>query len=168
MARFLRALRRTRFVPVLAAVAISAVLAAPAFAAGPAQTRFAYVNVFTDPDVCAADGLVLDVVERVSGVFLVWEAMDGSFLRSTVSVDVEFDIAGSNGVTLYEKDHIVRQFTTDGFREMGLWEHVRGPRGTVVIDAGQLVFDNDGNVLFEAGQHDFFHGDSSFCPGFFE
>ena len=85
-----------------------------------------------------------------------------------MSVDIEFDIAGSNGVTLLEKEHLVQQFTTDGFRQIGLWEHVRGPNGTVVIDAGQLVFDNDGNVLFEPGQHDFFHGESSFCPGFFE
>jgi hypothetical protein len=93
---------------------------------------------------------------------------DGTFERATVSVDIEFEIAGSNGVTLFEKDHVVRQFTTDGYREVGLWEHVRGPNGVVVIDAGQLVFDNDGNVLFEPGQHDFFHGLSSFCPGFFE
>ena len=138
-----------------------------AAAAKPFQTLFAYTETFTDPDACAAEGLVLDVVERVHGVYLEWDAEDGTFQRATVSVDVEFDIAADNGVTLYEKDHVVRQLATDGYREIGLWEHVRGPNGIVVIDAGQLVFDADGNVVFEPGQHDFFNGETSFCPGFF-
>ena len=159
---------RTRLLSLAAATLGTFGLAAGADAASPFHTRFAYTNTFADPDTCAAYGITIDAVERVEGVYLEWDAPDGSFLRATVSVDIEFDIAGSNGVTLLEKEHLVQQFTTDGFRQIGLWEHVRGPNGTVVIDAGQLVFDNDGNVLFEPGQHDFFHGESSFCPGFFE
>jgi hypothetical protein len=166
--RLPRDLRRRLITTIVGVMAASTVLAGPALAAQPHQTQFAYTNSFVDPDTCAADGLVLDVVERVRGIYLEWDAPDGTFERATVSVDIEFEIAGSNGVTLFEKDHVVRQFTTDGYREVGLWEHVRGPNGVVVIDAGQLVFDNDGNVLFEPGQHDFFHGLSSFCPGFFE
>jgi hypothetical protein len=157
-----------RFAALVAASVAVLTAASPAAAAAPFQTHFAYTNTFTDPDVCAADGIVVTAVERVSGVYIEWDAPDGSFQRATMSVDIEFDNAGSNGVTLIEKDHLVTQFTTDGYRQIGLWEHVRGPNGIVVIDAGQLVFDNDGNVLFEPGQHDFFHGLSSFCPGFFE
>jgi hypothetical protein len=143
-------------------------LAGSASAAEPIRIPFAYTDTFTDPDVCAADGLVLDVVERVSGFVLEWDAADGSFERATVVVDIEFDIAADNGVTLYERDRIVRDFDQDGYREIGLWEHVVGPTGTVVLDAGQLVFDSDGNVVFEPGRHDFFHNLSSFCPGFLE
>jgi hypothetical protein len=168
MLRFVRPFRRLRLVAVIGGMVAGSAVASPALAAQPFQTQFAYTDTFIDPDVCAADGLVLDVVERVRGVYLEWDAPDGSFIRSTVSVDVEFDIHADNGVTLYEKDHVVREFTTDGYREIGLWEHVRGPRGLVVVDAGQLVYDGDGNVIFEPGQHRFFHGETSFCPGFFE
>lgn len=152
------------------AVAIIALLgmASPVAAAAPFQQHFAYTNTFTDPDVCASYGLVVTAVERVSGVYIEWDAPDGSFLRATVSVDIEFDNAADNGVTLIEKDHLVSQWTQDGHREIGLWEHVRGAHGIVVIDAGQLVFDNDGTVVFEPGQHDFYHGVTSFCPGFLE
>lgn len=164
---FLTRLFRRLALSFVVGLTAAAPLAGSALAATPFQTHFAYTDTFVDPDVCAADGLVLNVVERVRGVYLEWDAPDGSFQRATVSVDVEFDIAADNGVTLYEKDHVVREFTTDGYREIGLWEHVRGPQGVVVLDAGQLVFDNDGNVLFEPGQHDFFNGITSFCPGFF-
>lgn len=143
-------------------------LAGAASAAGPVRIPFAYTDTFVDPDVCAADSLVLDVVERVSGFVLEWKASDGAFLRATVVVDIEFDIAADNGITLYERDRIVRDFDQDGYREIGLWEHVIGPTGTVVLDAGQLVFDGDGNVLFEPGRHDFFHNLTSFCPGFLD
>jgi len=164
------ALSRRRRQLALVAIGVLSLLglAGPVSAAEPERTDFAYVNLFTDPDVCAADGLVLDVVERVSGFVLVWNAADGSFVRATVVVEIEFDIAADNGVTLYERDRIVRDVDQDGYREIGLWEHVVGPNGMVVLDAGQLVFDWDGNVLFEPGRHDFFHNLSSFCPGFLE
>src|SRR3954447_12879412 len=71
----------------------------PVAAAAPFQTQFAYTDSFVDPDVCAADALVLNVVERVRGVYLEWDGPDGTFERATVSVDTEFDIAASNGVT---------------------------------------------------------------------
>jgi len=157
-------------VAVSAALVALFALAGPAAAAEPHPDRidFAYTNLFTDPDVCAADGLVLDVVERVSGFVVNWFAADGTWVRSTVVVDIQFDLVASNGASLSERDRIVRQFDTQGYRELGLWEHVIGPNGVVVLDAGRLVFDLDGNVLFEAGRHDFLHGLSSFCPGFLE
>lgn len=165
---FARGRRGGRLVALTAALAAFLGLAGPVAAAEPVRVPFAYTNLFTDPDVCATDGLVLDVVERVSGFVLEWDAADGSFLRATVVVDIEFDIAADNGVTLYERDRLIREFDADGYREIGLWEHVVGPTGMVVLDAGQLVFDWDGNVLFEPGRHDFFHNQSSFCPGFLE
>jgi hypothetical protein len=160
--------RRPRILALGVATVTVLGMTGPVAAAAPFQTHFAYTNTFTDGDVCAAYGLVVTAVERVSGVYIEWSAPDGSFQRATASVDIEFDNTASNGVTLIEKDHLVSQFTTNGRREIGLWEHVRGAHGIVVIDAGQLVFDNDGNVLFEPGQHDFFHGVTSFCPGFVE
>jgi hypothetical protein len=151
-----------------AATLLASLWATGVAAASPERIDFSYTNTFVDGDVCAADGLVVDVVERVSGFILEYTDDNGDFARAILQAKIEFDIAADNGVTLYERDRLVTVFTPDSIRQIGLWEHVQGPNGMVVLDAGQLVFDEDWNLIREPGRHSFFHGESSFCPGFLE
>jgi hypothetical protein len=55
---------------------------------------------------------------------------------------------------------------TETARVLGLNWHFKLPSGrTVVIDAGKLVFDADGNVIFEAGNHQMVDSDFAvLCP----
>jgi hypothetical protein len=67
-----------------------------------------------------------------------------------------------SGKTVIESDHLDGVLLPDdaGFLELGLNFHLQLPSGPVVlIDAGRLVFDGDGNLLFEAGNHQFENGD---------
>jgi hypothetical protein len=46
------------------------------------------------------------------------------------------------------------------FTRVGLWYHLNFPRaGDVLHDVGRVVFDSDGNLVFEAGQHQWLNGD---------
>lgn len=68
-----------------------------------------------------------------------------------------------NGNTLIERDRITEILTPDGDREIGLWTHIQGDHaGMVLRDAGQLVFDNSGNLLRVAGKHPQYFGET-FC-----
>lgn len=165
---------RTRFqraVLVAAAASLLAILwtSGSVAAASPERIDFSYTNTFEpDGDVCAAYGLVVSAEERVWGFVLVYTDQNGDFVRATLQASIEFDNAADNGVTLYERDRLVTIFTPDSIRQIGLWEHVQGAHGMVVLDAGQLVFDSDWNLIREPGRHSFYHGESSFCPGFLE
>ncbi len=63
-----------------------------------------------------------------------------------------------SGKTVIERDHLsgVILPNDEGFLEIGLNFHLSLPSGsTVLIDAGRLVFDIDGNIVFQAGNHEF-------------
>ena len=67
-----------------------------------------------------------------------------------------------SGRSVIEQDHLMSMVPPDdqGFLELGLNFHLSLPSGgTVLIDAGKLHFDNEGNLVFEAGNHQFEDGD---------
>ena len=78
--------------------------------------------------------------------------------------------ASANGKTLSTNDPLV--FITrgdDADIRVGLRNayHVPGA-GVVLLDAGRLIFDANGDVVFEAGQHELLNGSvDAFC-GYFD
>lgn len=74
----------------------------------------------------------------------------------------------ANGVTLPDADHYIDHFTPQSDRETGLIIHVSIPGGGVLIrDAGNIEFDNDGNITFVHGPHPLILGDTAaYCAAF--
>jgi hypothetical protein len=67
-----------------------------------------------------------------------------------------------SGKSVIERDHLTSVIFADdeGFAEIGLNFHVSLPGGrTVLIDAGKVVFDSEGDVVFQAGKHQIEDGD---------
>ena len=86
---------------------------------------------------------------------------DGSFKQAIVHVPY-VAIISANGHTIYESDMWQEYYYPDGFREVGLTVHIKGPGGIVQLDAGQIVFNNDGTVAYMRGPHPQAQG-QTFC-----
>ena len=67
------------------------------------------------------------------------------------------------GKTIVERDTWTSFFYPDGSRDVGLTVHIQGPGGIVQRDAGQVVRDVNGNLVYVIGPHDQALG-GSFCP----
>lgn len=121
-------------------------------------------NAFVDTEVCAAAPWQFDVnaTEHEYGSFLVFLNADGSFDRAIVHWNYDATIS-ANGTTIVERDRWTAFFASDGSREVGLTVHIQGPGGIVVRDAGQIVWDANGDPLYLRGPHEQFSG-VSFCP----
>ena len=120
----------------LAHDALNVVNGATIAAAGTGQIRLWYAN-----SVPAAGNVTEDVIHFF--VYAVWKNPD-------------------SGRSVIEQDHLMSMVPPDdqGFLELGLNFHLSLPSGgTVLIDAGKLHFDNEGNLVFEAGNHQFEDGD---------
>ena len=68
----------------------------------------------------------------------------------------------ANGITLreIERGQIVIDLVEGTETDIGLVFRVFLPGGgTVIADVGRLVFDAEGNLIFEAGPHPALHGD---------
>ncbi len=89
---------------------------------------------------------------------------DGSGQRAAVFAhdDISFEIS-ANGRTIYESDHYNNLFAPDGTSvAVGNETQILGENGEIVLlDAGRIVFDADGNPSFIAG-HPQFLG-ATFC-----
>jgi hypothetical protein len=138
--------------------------ASPASAAAPERFPFDFRDAFTDTETCAAEpwGFDLEATEHAYGFTQVYSDRDGNFVRAIVHLNLDFTIS-ANGLTLIERDQITEIHTQDGRREIGLWTHIQGPDGGIVLrDAGQLVFGPDDTFLYARGPHPQFFG-ASFC-----
>jgi hypothetical protein len=71
----------------------------------------------------------------------------------------------ANGKTLVERDVWNATFQPDGSKSVrGLTVHIAGPGGGIAqYDAGQLVYDQHGNLVRVDGPHPQLSGES-FCP----
>jgi hypothetical protein len=121
-------------------------------------------NSFVDTEVCAAArwGFDVNATEHEYGFIDVWEDADGNFVRAIVHFNYDAWIS-ANGKTIVERDTWTAFFDANGSRSVGLTVHIQGPGGIVVRDAGQIVWDADGNVVAVKGPHEQFSG-VSFCP----
>ena len=155
--------RFTTVCSVLSAAALC--LTAQAGAAPPERGSFDFSDTFTDTEVCAAEPWGFDVfvpIEHEYGFFVVFTDQDGNFVRAIVHTNYDATIT-ANGKTILERDTYTQFFYPDGGREAGLTVHIQGPGGIVQLDAGQIVRDADGNVLYTNGPHPQLSGET-FCP----
>jgi hypothetical protein len=138
-------------------------LAPAAAAKAPDRGTFDFTNSFTDTEVCAAFGFDVFVpVEHEYGFFKAFTDRSGNVVR--VQVHNNYDaIITANGKTIVERDTWTTFFYPDGSRDVGNTVHIKGPGGLVIHDAGQIVYDADGNVLYTHGPHPQLNG-VSFCP----
>jgi hypothetical protein len=139
------------------------VLAGPvaAQAAVPIHGTFSSTEVFVDADVCAPEGFAVDVIQTEAGAFTIFFNADGSFKQAIVNVSYDA-IISANGHTIHETDRWVEYFYPDGSRLVGLTVHIKGPGGIVQLDAGEIVFNEDGTVSYIHGPHPQFEG-QTFC-----
>lgn len=121
-------------------------------------------NSFVDTEVCAADpwGFDVNATEHEYGSFQVF--FDGSGDVTRVLVHFNYDAwISANGKTIVERDTWTFIATPDSNRSVGLTVQIKGADGMVQLDAGMLVFDENGDVAYVRGPHPQALGET-FCP----
>ncbi len=150
----------------LGVLALTVALAGTASAARTFRGTFDFgFESFVDTVVCAGAPWGFDVfaTEHEYGFFEVFFADDGTIIRVLVHNNYDATIS-ANGNTIYERDTWTSTFYPDGTsHDAGLTVHIQGPGGIVVRDAGRIVRDSAGNVVYVAGPHQQLFG-VSFCP----
>jgi hypothetical protein len=152
----------TRQLMVMGMAAALAVLVPTAALATPPETfRIPHEDTFIDEGASAACSF--DIVFEVNGIQTIQVLYDaaGNPIRVQVHGNIEGTVS-ANGITLREIEHgQIFYNLTDGSQTLvGLVFRVFLPGGgTVIADVGRLVFDAEGNVIFEAGPHPALHGD---------
>jgi hypothetical protein len=164
-------LKRTLLV--LSSVVLPCVFAAPALAVPPTTEVFEVeVGDFTDvnTELCG-----FPITFDESGTYKVKTFYDaqGNPVRSILSnFNARYNAtATANGKTLSTNYPlaVITSFEKDLRLELGLRNAYRVPgAGVVLLDAGRVIIDRaTGDVLFEAGQHQFLEGDAdAFCNYF--
>ncbi|MEY2515350.1 MAG: hypothetical protein QOJ89_2708 [bacterium] len=148
------------------ALAIVGIAATPAAATAPMRGSFDHSNSFVDDEVCAAApwGFDVSATEHEYGTFHIFVDGAGEFVKAIVHNNYDATIS-ANGKTIVERDTWQITVYADGTsRFTGSSVHIQGPGGIVVRDAGQVVFDADGNVSYSRGPHEQLVDDVSFCP----
>jgi hypothetical protein len=121
-------------------------------------------NSFVDSEVCASDpwGFDVNATEHEYGSFQVF--FDGSGNVTRVLVHLNYDAwISANGKTIVERDTWTFIGTPGSARDVGLTVQIKGVDGMVQLDAGQLVYDEDGNIEYVRGPHPQALGEV-FCP----
>jgi hypothetical protein len=119
---------------------------------------------FVDTEVCAPDpwGFDVNATEHEYGSYQVFFDEAGNLTRVLVHLNYDAWIS-ANGKTIVERDTWTFIATPDGARDVGLTVHIVGADGMVQLDAGQLVYDADGNIDYVRGPHPQALGET-FCP----
>jgi hypothetical protein len=154
---------RKASIAIMLASAIMVVL--PNAARADAPQRGSFDNGYersTDPDYCAAQGIVLHVRQHEYGTYSFKVGDDGTFLGGRAQFHYDAWIS-ANGITLRERDVWNNALRPDGsVVTRGVPVHIRGPGGIVQRDAGRVVFDPNGNPVTIDGPHPQLEG-QTFC-----
>jgi len=149
----------------VAALGVTAVAVTPAAspASPPDSGSFSSHEVFVDSEVCAPEGFSVDVVEDEASEYRVFFDRTGDVAFVIVHIDYRAVIT-ANDTTIVERDKWTETYNADGTaRTAGDTVHIQGPGpGLVQHDAGEIVFDSDGNVTAIHGPHPQFEG-QTFC-----
>jgi hypothetical protein len=152
-------MRRLILIGMAAALAVLAPTAA--LATPPDTIRIPHEDTFIDEGASAACGFPVQVdVSGVQTIQFLYDAA-GNLIRVQIHGNIEGTFS-ANGITLREVERgqtfIDRVEGTE--TSVGLIFRVFLPHGgTIIADVGRLVFDAEGDVIFEAGPHPALHGD---------
>jgi hypothetical protein len=132
-----------------------------AFATPPTTGTFPIDETFIDDGASAACGFPVTSTITGSGRFIVFFDRNGNPIRTLVE-ESDRGTFSANGLSVNQSSHDVStvNLKTGTETDMGVVIRVFLPNGrTLYSDRGVLVFDANGNALFEAGPHPSFHGD---------
>ena len=144
------------------AFALAALNSPTAQAQVPDHGTYEYSASFDDPDYCASDGFTFHVEETGAGHYVVTFDKDGT-IGSVLAHHAQTDVFTANGKTLTESDTWTDMYYADGTSQtVGNHTHIQGPTGIVLLDAGRLKVDADGNLVQVSGPHPQYFGET-FC-----
>ena len=158
----MRGLRRTAAVSIVSLVIVgtSVVASGTSVAAAPEIKPVDDAFSFAVDGVCS---FPIRVRTHITGTELLFHDAQGNVTEDVIHLNV-YGVWRNrdSGKSVIERDHLTGVVLPDdqGFLELGLNFHLSLPSGrTVLIDAGNLHFDSEGNLVFEAGNHQFEDGD---------
>ena len=158
----MRNLRHTAAVSMVSVVIVGAsvLVSGTAVAAAPEIKPVDDTFTFVARGICS---FPIRVPTHITGTELLFRDRQGNVTEDVIHFFVSAVWRNpDSGKSVIERDHLTGVVLPDdqGFLELGLNFHLSLPSGrTVLIDAGNLHFDNDGNLVFEAGKHQFEDGD---------
>jgi hypothetical protein len=158
-----RVIRRAAMLAGLAAVAFAGANAPSALASAPTFQKFQGSFTDVNTETC---GFPITLQENFTADVQFFYSQQGSLIRSLNHIQ-ERGTDSANGVTLSDDADFTHtfDFTTGINGDLGVITHVIIPNGgTVLIDAGRVLSDDQGNLLFVAGNHQMISGDvSAYC-----
>ena len=154
-----------RLLALLAFVSILALVASPASARAPQREVFRFSGSVVVAD--CGGGVTLTETFTDVNTFITFFDASGNPVRVDFHQNFDGVITNSaSGNTYRDPGHVTIVFdVVDGsvtFR--GEFFAIVAPGvGIVIQDTGTLTFDADGNIIFQAGPHEFFTGTADFC-----
>jgi hypothetical protein len=119
------------------------------------QLDYRLVGTFKDTFFFDQDGTLLKQIETVTrgGVTLTLTNPANGKIATTQSQAFQ-------AIIIFNPDGSVKTITRNG----PAFNFVLPGAGNIFADVGRVVFDANGNIIFEAGPHEFLHGDvASLC-----
>jgi hypothetical protein len=138
----------------------SALTAPDALSLAPERHVLSFDELFSTEDFC---GFPTRFEWVGTGYGTVFTDADGNFVRQRDRIGETLTVSHPAADTSVSgSDHYSIQFrASDGtFTRVGLWFHLtlRGG-GLILHDVGRVVFDDEGDMVFDAGQHQWLSGD---------
>jgi hypothetical protein len=153
-------IRCRRSIILLAVAAAAFALVGRASAATPSIGSFTSTVSVIDPGASAACGFPVTDTETDTVHFEVFFDNTGTPVRAQVEENFT-GVFTANGLAVNIAGASLSIFNVNGgMTDAGINIRVSLPGGGILyIDRGRLVFDNNGNLVFEAGSHPSLHGD---------
>lgn len=157
------ALRRAAISAGLAAAGLVGVNAPSAFAAAPTFQQFQGSFTDVDTETC---GFPITINENFTADVQFFYDQQGNLIRSLNHIQLR-GTDSANGVSLPDTADFTHtyDFATGINGDLGVMTKVIVPNGgTVLVIAGRVLSDDQGNVLFVAGNHQVISGNiSAYC-----
>jgi hypothetical protein len=154
-------------IPLLVVALVAAAMALASAATGAAPI---IVNgTFSDPGIPSSGLCGFPIVLSFQGTYQVTYFLDqhGGFVRATLhSNDVATAVnpANGNSLTGHETTNIQADLVDATEAHVGLPLHFNVTGGSALVDAGRIVVEQNGDVVFISGDHEFLEGDlAGFC-----